>query len=662
MDSVTGEILWESSDHPSDTVMSDTKGPHVYTSWKSDNDPSPGNFVLAFAPRPPLQFFIWRGSTPYWRSGPWDKSRFIGIPEMDTSISGATVKDSQVPGSLSVSLGRFSNCSLKNLFISYQGYVKFMCWENNYGWYADWEAPRSPCDIYGACGPFGFCKTSKRPLNCFCMRGFVPKSREEWSKGNWTRGCVRRTTLLCERNSSAIAAQAGKADGFWQMRGVRLPDFSYYVDEVAEGCQRWCQDNCSCTGYSYVNGIGCQVWTRDLIDVIEFSYGGQDLFIRLTHDELGKGKPVKFITILIAISTFAVLTAILYALYKWRANQNRKVKHEDIKANDQLELPMLDFDGILVATNHFNLTNKLGQGGYGPVYKGRLQDGKDVAIKRLSSSSGQGVEEFKNEMTLISKLQHRNLVKLVGCCIEREEKILVYEFLSNKSLDTHLFDPIKKANLNWTIRYNIIKGIGRGLLYLHRDSCLRVIHRDLKVSNILLDEKMNPKISDFGLARIFQGTHGLANTNRVVGTLGYMAPEYALGGIFSDKSDVFSFGILLLEIVSSKKINDFHCEEQHLGLISYAWQSWCESRGINMVDEALAESFSQSEVIRCVNIGLLCVQDHAADRPTMAAIVSMLSGEAKLPQPKQPTFTFQSILQSENRAFCKIKLKKKNIS
>lgn len=287
MDSVTGEILWESSDHPSDTVMSDTKGPHVYTSWKSDNDPSPGNFVLAFAPRPPLQFFIWRGSTPYWRSGPWDKSRFIGIPEMDTSISGATVKDSQVPGSLSVSLGRFSNCSLKNLFISYQGYVKFMCWENNYGWYANWEAPRSPCDIYGACGPFGFCKTSKRPLNCFCMRGFVPKSSEEWSKGNWTRGCVRRTTLLCERNSSAIAAQAGKADGFWQMRGVRLPDFSYYVDEVAEGCQRWCQDNCSCTGYSYVNGIGCQVWTRDLIDVIEFSYGGQDLFIRLTHDELG---------------------------------------------------------------------------------------------------------------------------------------------------------------------------------------------------------------------------------------------------------------------------------------------------------------------------------------------------------------------------------------
>ncbi|PON84037.1 hypothetical protein TorRG33x02_201570, partial [Trema orientale] len=213
-------------------------------------------------------------------------------------------------------------------------------------------------------------------------------------------------------------------------------------------------------------------------------------------------------------------------------------------------------------------------------------------------------------------------------------------------------DPRGRAQLNWVTRLNIIHGVARGLVYLHRDSCLRVIHRDLKVSNILLDEKMNPKISDFGLARIFQGTVDLVNTQRVVGTLGYMSPEYAMGGIFSEKSDVFSFGVLILEIVSSKKNTNFYYYDQHLGLISHAWQLWSESRGQDFVDDALAGSYSISEAIRCIHVGLLCVQDHPADRPIMSDVVFMLSNETNLPQPKQPIFTFRSLpkfdLQSQN--------------
>ncbi|XP_056171847.1 G-type lectin S-receptor-like serine/threonine-protein kinase At1g61370 isoform X2 [Syzygium oleosum] len=318
-----------------------------------------------------------------------------------------------------------------------------------------------------------------------------------------------------------------------------------------------------------------------------------------------------------------------------------KAWKEQLKQDDSLELTIFSFESILLATNKFNTTSKLGQGGFGSVYKGKLKDGKEVAVKRLSSTSAQGIEEFKNEILLLSKLQHRNLVKLMGYCIEGEEQILVYEYLSNKSLDTFLFDSGKKAELDWGKRFQIIQGIARGLLYLHQDSCLRVIHRDLKVSNILLDEKMNPKISDFGLARMFESPQVLVNTHKIVGTLGYMSPEYAMGGIFSERSDVYSFGVLLLEIVSGKK-NTALCEQgQHLNLLSYAWQLWSEGKAMDLMDEAIAVS-SPLEVTRCIHVGLLCIQEPATDRPNMWNVVLMLSGESDLPQPGQPIFIFQA--------------------
>ncbi|THG01843.1 hypothetical protein TEA_009994 [Camellia sinensis var. sinensis] len=319
---------------------------------------------------------------------------------------------------------------------------------------------------------------------------------------------------------------------------------------------------------------------------------------------------------------------------------------------DTSELPIIDFDKILVATDNFSTTNKLGEGGFGPVYKGRLEDGHQVAVKRLSRHSGQGVEEFKNEIVLISKLQHRNLVRLLGCCIEGEEKVLVYEYMTNKSLDTFLFDATKRVKLDWATRFHIIQGIARGLLYLHRDSCLRVIHRDLKANNILLDNDMNPKISDFGLAQTFRVTQELANTHRVMGTFGYMSPEYAMGGLFSEKSDVYSFGVLLLEMVSGMRNTSFHYHEKYLNLLGYAWELYNEGQASDVVDEVVVDSCSLSAVLRCVRIGLLCVQDHVADRPTVSIVVLMLSNEMDLPHPKQPTFTIQSLSDADLRSQC----------
>ncbi|KAM4110553.1 hypothetical protein ACB094_03G203600 [Castanea mollissima] len=307
-----------------------------------------------------------------------------------------------------------------------------------------------------------------------------------------------------------------------------------------------------------------------------------------------------------------------------------------------IDLPFYDLESILAATDSFSDANKLGQGGYGPVYKGTFPGGNEMAVKRLSSASGQGLKEFKNEVVLIAKLQHRNLVRLRGYCIKGDEKILLYEFMPNKSLDLFIFDPKRSMLLDWEMRFNIILGIARGLLYLHQDSRLRIIHRDMKTSNILLDHEMNPKTSDFGLARIVGGKEIEINTTKVIGTYGYMAPEYALDGVFSIKTDVFSFGIVLLEIISGKKNTGFYRSEQAMSLIGYAWRLWTENKVLDLIDQTLHESCNVENFMKCVNVGLLCIQEDPIDRPTMSNVVTMLDSEtATVATPKQPAFVLR---------------------
>ncbi|KAL3620649.1 G-type lectin S-receptor-like serine/threonine-protein kinase SD1-1 [Castilleja foliolosa] len=265
---------------------------------------------------------------------------------------------------------------------------------------------------------------------------------------------------------------------------------------------------------------------------------------------------------------------------------------------------------------------------------GILEDGREIAVKCLSNASSQGVDELMNELTLIAELQHRNLVKLLGFCIEREENMLIYEFMPNNSLDLILYDQTKSMLLNWRTRFNIINLIAKGLLYLHQDSRLRIIHRDLKSSNILLDADMNPKISDFGLARSFGGNETEAQTRRVVGTYGYMSPEYAIDGLFSVKSDVFSFGVLVLEIVSGKRNRGFHLEDHNLNLLGHAWTLYREGNSCKLVDESLGDSFDMNEAVRSIHVGLL----YPDDRPSMSTVVFMLGNDVELPQAKEPGF------------------------
>ncbi|XVE92886.1 hypothetical protein REPUB_Repub01dG0142300 [Reevesia pubescens] len=371
-------------------------------------------------------------------------------------------------------------------------------------------------------------------------------------------------------------------------------------------------------------------------DPLEPNSTNPGVTINTTSSDGKKSDSKTMVVVVVSVATVAI--ALLVMLIVCGCYFCRKAKEkaaDDYEKN--MESLLIGLDTLKAATRNFSDEHKLGQGGFGPVYKGKMFDGREIAVKRLSSNSGQGLEELKTEVMLVAKLLHRNLVKLLGFCLEEEEKLLVYEHLPNGSLDKILFDQSKRFSLDWERRFKIIVGIARGLLYLHEDSQLRIIHRDLKASNILLDEHMNPKISDFGLAKLFGESQTQGNTNRIAGTYGYMAPEYVKNGYFSTKSDAYSFGVLVLEIVTGRKNSAFR---NSINLQSHAWLHWINGTAVELLDPILSDQWPRFEVLKCIHIGLLCVQEAAADRPTMSEIIMMLSSSYCItsPPPSRPAF------------------------
>ncbi|KAL0399324.1 UNVERIFIED_CONTAM: G-type lectin S-receptor-like serine/threonine-protein kinase [Sesamum radiatum] len=612
-DDQPGNYLWQSFDYPTNTFSQgrdfgwnfDTGIERYFSSWKSNDDPAQGDFTYHVDIKGYPQLVLKRGDSVLHRLGPWNGMYFSGMASVRKNPTFTTklYMNSSVTYFREDTLDR---SVVSRFSLSSSGVAQRFTWvERTQEWVVYYNLPTDICDNFGLCGAHGSCSTGTSPA-CSCLDRFVPKDEQAWVGSDWTGGCLRRAPLNCQ------------GDVFLGYSGIKMPDsqFTWFNESFTlEECKAECLRNCSCMAYSNLDirrgGSGCLLWFGDLIDIRQLTGEEQMIYIRMAASELdSKGK--KLIPVLTSLAGI-ILLGLSLILFIWK----RKKNHQNLRNEggpgeshkEDLELPTFDLWTVTKATNSFSLSNKLGEGDAGKR--------KEIAVKRMSSTSTQGLDEFKNEVIFIAKLQHRNLVKLLGCCIQGEEKMLIYEYMPNGSLDLILFDKRKSKQLDWPNRFHIINGIARGLLYLHQDSRLRIIHRDLKASNILLDTDMNPKISDFGMARSFAGNETEANTMRVVGTYGYMSPEYAVDGLFSVKSDVYSFGVLVLEI---------------------AWILHKESRSLELVDTNLVDSFYFPEAIRSIHVALLCVQQSPEDRPSMSSVVLMLGSEGALPPPKQPGF------------------------
>ncbi|KAJ9567066.1 hypothetical protein OSB04_003032 [Centaurea solstitialis] len=346
----------------------------------------------------------------------------------------------------------------------------------------------------------------------------------------------------------------------------------------------------------------------------------------------GKKKKFAYVGIAIGASCFALLVLVVVVIIWWKCCfKHNKKKDKDFEG---MELKTISFSlkQLKTATGNFNGTNKIGEGGFGPVYKGTLSDGSVIAVKQLSSESRQGNREFLNEVGVISCLQHPNLVKLHGCCIEGDQLMLVYEYMENNNLSNALFG-LKNGRLmlDWPTRFKICVGIAKGLAFLHEESRLKIVHRDIKATNVLLDKDLNPKIADFGLARLHDEGQTHVST-RVAGTIGYMAPEYALWGFLSDKADVYSFGVLALEIVSGKNNTSYIARDNYICLLDWACQLGRSKNYEELFDERLGSKINKEEAETMVKVAILCTNGSPSIRPMMSEVVNMLEGRTYVPE------------------------------
>ncbi|KAK9073773.1 hypothetical protein SSX86_006367 [Deinandra increscens subsp. villosa] len=561
------DYIWQSFDHPGNTLMADMKfGRNLkrgvvtnYTSWKSDDDPSQGEYMIYMDFNGFPQTFQKKGDEIMYRLGSWNGVAYSGntnnhpnpiyrnwfyMDEIETSAIFVLINKS----------------ILTKLTLSPEGVMGQWNWNNRtQRWFLYSSLTTDSCERYALCGVHGICDIAHTP-NCGCLRGFTPKRPDQWEISDWTSGCQREIPLDC-----------GVGEGFRKYSHVKLPDTrgSWFDRNMSlEQCGMKCTNQCNCTAYAALDikqGSGCMIWYNELVDMRTLPNNGQDMYIRMSATELEKDKRrlrshKKVWAVLVPICLGLLILCVIIIM-KMKKKVKPQERSDSIVEKDGFDLPTFNLSTLIVATHNFSIDNKLGEGGIGT----------------------------------------------------------------------------KRQILNSSQRYHIINGIARGLLYLHQDSHLRIIHRDLKAANILLDHEMNPKISDFGLARRFGGNETEANTIRVVGTYGYMAPEYAGDGMFSTKSDIFSFGVLVLEIVSGKTNRQFLCETYNHNLVGHAWRLYKEGKSLELADESFIES-SDTQVLRLIHIALLCVQHSPEDRPDMSMVVLMLGSDRRLPKPKQPGY------------------------
>ncbi|GFS41141.1 S-locus lectin protein kinase family protein [Actinidia rufa] len=572
----------------------------VLTSWRSSEDPALSLFSLELQPNS-SNILLWNGSKLYWTTELWDGKGFSLVLEKALAhyIKNVTYVSNENESYFTYE-SRIPT-ALTRLVLDVTGQLKQFVWEKDFPtWSLFWAKPPQQCEVYAFCGPFSSC-TQDVPI-CTCIEGFEPRTLADWELGDHSDGRVRKIPLECDN---------GGNDTFVLVTNIRFPVNSeaLTVGNIDE-CQLVCLRNCSCTAYAYNNG--CLIWGSALLNVQKLpvdDMSGRDLHVRVATSELEATRPK------------AKRRETL-----WRARDATLKEVED-------SLVVFKFRDIRNATKNFS--EKLGEGGFGSVFMGTLPNSTLVAVK-LPKSLEQGEKQFCAEVSTIGMIQHINLVHLHGFCKEGTQRFLVYDYMPNGSLESHLFN--KDSNvLDWKKRYKLPIGIARALAYLHEKCRDCIVHCDMKPDNILLDGEYNPKVVDFGLAKLLRRDFSRILTT-VRGTRGYLAPEWISGEAITSKADVFSYGMVLFEIISGRRNIDIVNDEM-VEYFAYRVASKINEGKevlVTLLDTKLEGNAGVEELTRACKVACWCIQDDEKDRPTMGQVVQVLEGFIEVDAPPIP--------------------------
>ncbi|XP_051215409.1 G-type lectin S-receptor-like serine/threonine-protein kinase At2g19130 [Lolium perenne] len=628
-------IYWRSLDHPTNTwlpggklMLNKTTGvTQRLFPWKNNADPSPGLFSLELDPNGTAQYFIqWNKSINYWTSGTWNGVIFSLVPEMTAGYN----YDFQFINNATENYFTYTmkdNSILSRLIMDTNGQIKQWTWvPSSQQWILFWAQPKTQCEVYAVCGVYGSCNANTLPF-CNCIKGYSQKVQSDWDLQDFSGGCKRNVPLQCQTNSSSGQA---KPDKFYTMAGVRLPDNAQSAAGTSSReCEVACLSNCLCNAYTY-NSSGCFVWPADLVNLQE-GYSGNGvgtLFLRLAASELPDPKKSKTAIIGGVIGGVAAVLIILAIVLFFLFQKRRRDRTLRVSKTAGGALIAFRYSDLQHVTNNF--AEKLGGGAFGSVFKGKLPDSTAIAVKRLDGFH-QGEKQFRAEVSTIGTTQHVNLVRLLGFCSEGSRKLLVYEFMPKGSLEVQLF-PGETTTLSWAIRYQIALGTARGLNYLHEKCRDCIIHCDVKPDNILLDESFVPKVSDFGLAKLLGRDFSRVLTT-MRGTRGYLAPEWISGVPITAKADVFSYGMMLLEIISGRRNAD-HGDDAFFPTLAASMLH--EGDVQTLLDPRLKGDADHDELTRACKVACWCIQDDESTRPTTGQIAQILEGLLDVNMPPVP--------------------------
>ncbi|XP_051125512.1 G-type lectin S-receptor-like serine/threonine-protein kinase At2g19130 [Andrographis paniculata] len=623
--------LWQSFDYPTDHWLpagkigyNKLKGiEQKLRPWRSARNPAASVFSVGVAANGTSHVLTWNDTKLYWSTGEWNGKFFELIPEIVLNFYIKNLRyvenqnerfftyDPGVPGALT----RF--------LIDSSGQLQQFVWgQGATNWTQFWSRPNPQCLVYALCGEFSSCNDEKPP-HCECLPGFEPVDVENWVSEDHTDGCARSRPLQCDGD--------GGSDTFFVVSRVHLPsDAVVLAVENSEDCRLLCLRNCSCTAQVFDDGQ-CLHWIggfRNLRLLPSDDSTGKDVYVKVSGlseqgssngDVRSKSSSVWTIVGSIGGCFCVIVVIVIFVVLKRRRRNPAGPSGED-------SLTVFNYRDLRNATRNFS--EKLGEGGFGFVYKGTFSNSIVVAVKRLKSvNQGKNHEkQFRAEVTTLGTIQHVNLVRLRGFCTRGSDRFLILDYMANGSLERVLFSKDTDV-IDWTTRYKIALGIARGLSYLHEKCRDCIIHCDIKPENILLDDKLNPKISDFGLAKLFGREFSRVLTT-VRGTRGYLAPEWLSNEPITTKADVFSYGMLLLEMVSGRR-NTGGASSDGSGEFFPAVAASRVSRGddvMGLLDERLGGRGDVEEVGRVCRVACWCIQDAEKDRPSMGRVVHVFEG------------------------------------